>query len=177
MKNIFLIAVLVGGFYYFTNEKTVSVEYYYDGPYPNEIQRGLDYWGSNRMQFSRVNNPRNAFLFIQHVDPEYIKNKNWVAQYVPRTKTIMLNNHYERYLKGSYLSATVAHESGHFIGLKHNDEVNSIMNAKLEYNKTAPSFLDKQRANDRITVLYYKKKFNNFINENDDYSYIGSSYK
>jgi hypothetical protein len=177
MKNIIVIAVLIGGFFYFTNDKSVSIEYYYDGNYPNEIQKGLDYWGSNRMEFIRTKNPRNAFLHIQHVDPKYIKNKNWVAQYVPRTKTIMLNNYYDKYLKGNYLSATVAHEAGHFIGLAHNDETNSIMNYKLEYSKTAPSFLDKQRANDRITLLYYKKKFSNFINENDDYSYIGSSYK
>jgi hypothetical protein len=154
----------------------ISIEYYYDGPFPKEIQKGLDYWGSNRMEFTRVDDRRSSVLFIQHVDSEYIKNNKWVAQYVPRTKTIMLNNHYNKYLKGQYLSAVVAHEAGHFIGLGHNDEMNSIMNYKVEYNKTSPSFLDKQRANSRITLLYYKKIFNNILIENDEYSYIGSSY-
>ena len=174
--KMFIIGILLFAFYFkATEQKTISIEYYYSGPYESEIQRGLDYWGSNRMEFVRVDDVEAAYLKIEFVDPEYIKKHNWVAQYVPNTRTIMLNKKYEKNLRGQYLSSTVAHEAGHFIGLEHNNETKSIMNYKINHD-TAPTFLDKKRANIKITILYYKKKFNEYLLSNDKNNYIGASY-
>jgi hypothetical protein len=161
--------------YKFTEPKVVCIEYYYDGRFDTEVQTGLDYWASNRMEFVRVDNVEDAYLKIEHVDSSYIKKKNWVAQYVPNTRTIMLNKNYDNYLKGQYLSSTVAHEAGHFIGLDHNNESKSIMNNKIQHD-VSPTFVDKQRANDNITLLFYKKKLNTFLYNNDNNNYIGASY-
>jgi len=174
--KMFIVGILLFAFYFkVTEQKTISIEYYYDGPYEIEIQKGLDYWGSNRMEFVRVDDIESAYLKIEFVNPQYIKKHNWVAQYVPSTRTIMLNKKYEKHLKGQYLSSTVAHEAGHFIGLDHNNETKSIMNYKIKHD-TAPTFLDKQRANNKITLLYYKKKFNEYIFSDDKNNYIGASY-
>jgi hypothetical protein len=177
MKNIFIIFLIIFGFYHLTDDKSVSIPYYYDGPFLIEIQKGLDSWGSTRMEFFRANDINSAFLYIYHVDAKHIKNSRWVAQYVPRTRTIMLNNDYDRILKGDYLSSVITHESGHFLGLDHNDESNSIMNYKIKHNSRTPSFLDKQRANDKITTVYYRKILNDFLYKNDKYTHIGSSYR
>jgi len=51
------------------------------------------------------------------------------------------------------------------------------MNYKLKYDLKTPSFLDKQRANKKLNLLYYKKRFNDFLYKNEKNYYIGSSYK
>jgi hypothetical protein len=175
MKNIFIIGIAIFGYWYFTQEqKSVTINYFYSGPYSKEINEGLNYWASNNLQFVKVDDIDSAFLEIKHVDSNYIKKENWAAQYVPRKKTIMLNNFYKDKLHGDYLVSVVAHEAGHFIGLDHNDEMNSIMNYRVKPNM-APSFLDKQRANKKITILYYRKAIEDFL-YNDKNNYIGTSY-
>ena len=161
MKILLIAAAFFAGFFFYSNkEETFVVNYYYEGPYQIEIQNGLVSWHTDTFKFKQVSNIEEAYLIISHVNPSYISNPKWVAQYNHRNKTIYINNKYDRILKGSDLSGVVAHEAGHFIGLEHNLEGNSIMNNKTPYD-TTPSSRDKERAANQIRILYYKK----FIDE------------
>lgn len=175
MKNILLISLVVFGFWFFTKEaKDVTINYFYSGPYYEEINEGLNRWSSDQLHFVRVYDIDNSSLEITHVEPDYIKQKNWTAQYVPRKKTIMLNNKYNNILHGEYLISVITHEAGHFLGLKHNSESNSIMNCRVkEYMK--PSFLDRKRAEKKVSILYYRNIVENFL-YNDNNHNIGASY-
>jgi hypothetical protein len=163
IMRLFIIAALAVFLYFeFKREKSVVIEYYYDGPYQEEIANGLNYWTTNRLSFKKVDSIDNAYLIIEHADSSRIKKSDWVAQYSPRTKTILLNKNYDHVLKGDYLSGAIAHETGHMFGLKHNTEEGSIMNDKI-LSSTQPTMLDKLRVNDKISYLYYKRLVENFL--------------
>jgi hypothetical protein len=162
VKLLLIIAIGVLFYFEFKREKSLLIEYYYDGPYPEEIARGLDYWTTNRLAFKRTESIDSAYLIIEHADPSRIKKPDWVAQYSPRTKTVLLNKEYDHVLKGEYLSGAVAHEAGHMLGLGHTTEEGSIMNDKI-LSTAKPSMLDKLKVNDKISYLYYKRLIENFL--------------
>lgn len=162
MKLLLIIAVGVLSYFEFNRDKSLLIEYYYEGPYLEEISKGLDSWVTNRLIFKRVESIDDAYLIIEHAKPERIKKADWVAQYSPRTKTVLLNKNYDHVLQGEYLSGAVAHETGHMLGLQHTDEDGSIMNEKI-LSTAKPTMLDKLRANDKISYLYYKRLLEKFL--------------
>lgn len=162
MKLLLIIAIGILFYFEFKRDKSLLIEYYYDGPYPEEIARGLDYWTTNRLAFKKTESIDSAYLIIEHADPNRIKKSDWVAQYSPRIKTILLNKNYDHVLKDEYLSGAVAHEAGHMLGLGHNTEEGSIMNDKI-LSTAKPSMLDKLKVNDKISYLYYKKIIEKFL--------------
>lgn len=166
MRLLIIAALVVFLYFEFKREKTIVIEYYYDGPYQQEVVNGLNYWTTNRLNFKQVDSIDNAYLIIEHTDPSRIKKSDWVAQYSPRTKTILLNKAYDHVLKEDYLSGAIAHETGHMFGLQHNTEEGSIMNDKILSN-TQPTMLDKLRVNDKLTYFYYKKLIENFLLSNE----------
>ena len=104
MKKIILaIFLFVCGYYYIQNKIFVEVEYFYDGPYTRLVDKGIKKWENNKLKFIKVNSEEDAYLIIKHVDPYLIKGETWSAQYVSRTKTIMLNNKYDYLFKKGYI--------------------------------------------------------------------------
>jgi predicted Zn-dependent protease len=163
MKYLFAILIGVIGYHYISIPKHLVIEYYYDGKHTADVQKGLDFWSRIGLEFIPVDNIEEAYLIISHVNPERIQNPRWVAQYMPRQKTILINNKYQKILVKQNLSGVIAHETGHFLGLDHNNEKKSIMNNKSEYD-TAPSYMDIQRAKKQFLSVYIKKKLDNFFN-------------
>jgi len=166
VKLLLIIAIGVLFYFEFKRDKSLLIEYYYDGPYLEEISRGLEYWTTNRLIFKKVDSIDNAYLIIEHADPSRIKKSDWVAQYSPRIKTILLNKSYDHVLKGEYLSGAVEDEDGHMLGLGYNTEEGSIMNYNI-LSTAKPSMLDKLRVNDRISYLYYKRLIEKFLLNNE----------
>jgi hypothetical protein len=162
VKLLLILIVGVLSYFEYNRDKTLLIEYYYEGPYQEEISNGLNYWVTNRLNFKQVNSIDQAYLIIEHADPSRIKKSDWVAQYSPRTKTILLNKNYDHVLKGEYLSGAVAHEAGHMLGLGHTTEEGSIMNDKI-LSTAKPSMLDKLKVNDKISYLYYKRLIERFL--------------
>lgn len=155
MKFLSLNLLLLGCIFLFCNEKNLEVKYYYDGPHPQEIQKGLEHWHSKNFLFKKTNTLKEAYLTISHVPSSGKTNPNWVAQYNHRTKSILIYNKVN-YFNSEELIGIVAHEAGHFLGLEHNEEPDSVMNIKTSYD-TIPSVKDKQKAINLVPSLFIKK--------------------
>ena len=54
MKLLLIIAIGALFYFEFKRDKSLLIEYYYDGPYPEEIAKGLDYWTTNRLAFKKT---------------------------------------------------------------------------------------------------------------------------
>lgn len=147
--------ILLGCLFFFLGKEKINVKYYYEGPYQKEIQHGLEYWQTENFLFEKTNNQKEAYLNIFHVPLSQKTNSNWVAQYNHRSRAILIYDRPETF-NPKNLIGIVSHEAGHFLGLDHNDEPDSVMNIKTPYH-TIPSSLDKQEAMNLLPILFVKK--------------------
>lgn len=154
MKFLSLI-LLSGCVFLFCCKKDLTIKYYYNGPFPLEIQKGLEHWHSKNFLFEKTNFQEDAYLKIFHTSSREKTNPNWIAQYNHRSRTILIYDKASR-LGSEELIGIVCHEAGHFLGLDHNDEFDSIMNIKTPYD-TIPSATDKQRTINLMPTLFVKK--------------------
>lgn len=155
MKFLSLIAILFGCLFFFCSDKIFVVKYYYEGPHQQEVQKGLSHWHTENFLFERTDNQKEAYLNIFHAPLSQKTNPNWVAQYNHRSRTILIYDKPDVF-NSKNLIGIISHEAGHFLGLDHNEEPDSVMNIKTPYH-TIPSSLDKQEAINLLPVLFVKK--------------------
>ena len=163
MKKIIVAVFFVAVVYFYIKDKVVlEVEYFYDGPYTEMVDKGIKKWESKNIVFTKVDREEDAYLIIKHADPSLFKVSTWSAQYISRTKTIMLNNKYDYLFKRGYIERTIAHETGHFLGLSHNGNKKSIMYPDLS-DEMNLYFLDRKEAESKIIIAFLVKQIYNLI--------------
>ena len=123
----------------------------------------MQYWNNPNLIFNKVSSLDDAYLNIEFIDPDRMANPKWIAQYSKKIKSIQLNYAHSDILKGKRISAAVAHEFGHVIGLEHTRQINSIMNEKIP-SDAQPSIHDLNRMNKKLPLFYYKMKLQNSLN-------------
>lgn len=119
---------------------TITIPYSYTGNRIESVQQGLDTWSVAGINF--IHNPKAAKLFITHNTPEQFELSMTAAGENVGNK-IRISTRYPR--TESDIIGIVSHEVGHYFGLPHNTETNSVMNPDLPLTKR-PSEMDIRRA-------------------------------
>ena len=149
MKMWFTVFVIIVGVILY-REIPITIPYLYTGDRSDEVQQGLDTWAKAGYKFVRVNktdsliithNTPNEFILSQTAAGENVDNKIRISTRYPRTDSDIIG--------------IVSHEAGHFLGLPHNTETNSVMNPNLPLTKR-PSYMDIRRVKwNKINFLKY----------------------
>jgi hypothetical protein len=131
-------------------EITITIPYTYIGNRSNEVQKGLDTWLKAGYKFVHSSSTNN--LIITHNTPEeFVLSQNAAGENVGNK--IRISTRYPR--TDSDIIGIVSHEAGHFLGLSHNTETNSVMNPDLPLTKR-PSHMDIRRVKwNKINFLKY----------------------
>lgn len=120
-------------------ELPITVPYSYIGDRGEMVQQGLDTWSQAGIKF--VYNPKTAKLFITHNSPdEFVLSQTAAGENVDNK--IRISTRYPR--TDSDIVGIISHEAGHYLGLSHNIEINSVMNPDLPLTKR-PSKMDIRR--------------------------------
>ena len=121
-------------------ELPVTITYSYTGNRAIDIQKGLDTWlpaGIKFVQTSSTNtliithNKPSEFVLSEVAAGENVDNRIRISTRHPRTSSDIIG--------------IISHEAGHYLGLPHNTETNSVMNPDLPLTKR-PSKMDIRRA-------------------------------
>jgi hypothetical protein len=147
VKFLLILLLFFSGFWYIRNQPIV-IFYTYNGPYPCQIHKGLNQWNLSNIFFKKSD---CGILHITHNNPQDLTNPFWGGEY--RNSHILLNQRYR--LTEEHLKNLVTHEAGHFIGLNHNSNANSLMNHSSSYD-TKMSKEDIQSAKNVKILLWFK---------------------
>ena len=131
--------------------------------YAEAVEKGFKSWG---LPVKRLDEPVRNCLFVVEQSGEIDGDQ---GIYYPDIKTIFINTNSRQYKKiiyedygyryegelpfnATHAACIAAHEFGHYLGLEHNMERDSIMDI-THVNYINPSEKDKERARN----IYYKK--------------------
>ena len=138
---------------FISRELPITVPYNYIGNQKIQVQKGLDTWLAAGIKF--IPNPSTEVLIITHNKPnEFVLSQMAAGENVGNK--IRISTRYPR--TDSDIIGLISHESGHYIGLSHNTETNSVMNIDLPLTKR-PSKMDIRRAKWQKLFILLKNTF------------------
>lgn len=137
-------------------ELPITISYSYTGDRTVDVQKGLDTWLEAGIKF--VPTSLTNSLIITHNKPEEFVLSQMAAGENIDNK-IRISTRYPR--SSSDIIGIVSHEAGHYLGLLHNTETNSVMNPDLPLSKR-PSEMDIQRVKWQKLYLLPKTLKNTF---------------
>lgn len=153
MRIWFTIILLIVGALIAREFTTVTIHYSYSGNRTAAVQEGLDTWLKAGIKFKYTTGIGD--LFITHNTPEQFELSQMAAGENVGNK-IRISTRYPR--TDSDIIGLISHESGHYIGLSHNTETNSVMNIDLPLTKR-PSKIDIRRAKWQKLFILLKNIF------------------
>jgi hypothetical protein len=149
MKIWFAVFIIILGIV-LVREIPITVLYSYVGNRPDEVQQGLDTWLKAGYKFVRSNST-NSLIITHNTPDEFVLSQNAAGENIGNI--IRISTRYPR--TDSDIIGIVSHEAGHFLGLSHNTEINSVMNPDLPLTKR-PSYMDIRRVKwNKINFLKY----------------------